>query len=103
MMLATKAIEVLEKGDMVTFCFDELNDGVFDMYQKDKAGIWYFDGYQECLTECDNVFCKGKMGFHRDDGQSFFKCMLYYLPGAMKCPINILKMKMELPDSLFEI
>ena len=51
--------------------------------EKDREGIWYFDGYQECQSNCDNVFCKGKMKFHRADGQSFFKCMLYYLPGVM--------------------
>jgi hypothetical protein len=107
MILATKAIELLEKGDMVTFCFDELDDGVGDMLQKDRAGIWYFDGYQECMTKpaCDNdAFCKGKMKFHRDDGKSFFKCMLYYLPGAMKCPIKFVhKMNYQLEDSLFEL
>ena len=101
-MLATKAIELLEKGDMVTFCFDELDNG--NWYQKDKTGVWYFDGYRKCPTNCDNVFCRGKMIFHNDDQQSFFKCMLYYLPGAMKCPIKfVYKMNYQLEDFLFEL
>ena len=100
-MLATKVIELLEKGDMVTFCFDDVGA---DIYQKDKTGIWYFDGYRQCESNCDNVFCKGKMKFVNEEGKSFFKCMLYYLPGGIKCPIKFIhKINFELDETLFEI
>ncbi len=103
-MLASKAIELLEKGDMVTFCFDELEEYEEYVLQKDREGIWYFNGYQECESNCYNAFCKGKMKFHHDDGKSFSKCMLYYFPGVLKCPIKLIyKMNFQLEDSLFEL
>ena len=104
MMLAIKATELLEEGDQVTFCFDELATGSMDMYQKDRTGIWTFQGYHECPVKCDNVFCKGKMMFNREDGREFYKCMFYYLSGGLFCPIkSIYKMNFGLDEMLFEI
>ena len=58
MMLAIKATELLEEGDQVTFCFDELGLG-FDRKQKERTGLWTFAGFVECDVDCGNEFCKG--------------------------------------------
>ena len=101
MILATKVMEELKVGDVITFCFEELNSVQYDKYRIEYSGTWVFDGFSQCPVNCDVRFCKGKMNFS-SGSRKIYRCMLHNVAGGHVVPITILPYFL-LDDNLFEI
>lgn len=100
-MLARKVMEELKVGDVVTFCFDELQSTHYIRYQNEYPGQWVFDGFSKCPVNCDVPYCKGKMNFS-NGSKKVYRCLIHNVTGGRTCPISILS-NFRLDDALFEI